>query len=149
MQRLQQNRGKIIDNFAFIEYRIEELICRACRPGDPAKFTAQVLQDEYFSFALKKNILKKILESEPSLYGLSKKEIDGLIGKLTQLAKRRNVIAHAVVLGSLSASNDSITRVYYLHGGVEYDPEKLSEEYNALSIPIMTTLVLLIEGTNP
>ena len=79
---LKNARAKVIEGFIDIEYIIKMIIAQNYFTIVPPKFYFEVLYDEYFSFALSRRILEKIIEEKE------------LIEKLNRLNNIRNVFSH-------------------------------------------------------
>lgn len=82
-------RGMIIERFATTEALIDAVICSYYFPGTkpPREFLEDVLYDESFSFAFRRNIFEKILRHE----GLFD---DKRMQEIRRFAKLRNAVAH-------------------------------------------------------
>lgn len=86
---LTKYRTKVIEDFIMIEGYINSIISKYYLGKVSKKFFWEVLQDEYFNFGLRANILKKIFE-ESSLID----KPNHLINDLQRLSKLRNYFAH-------------------------------------------------------
>ncbi|MCK5095839.1 MAG: hypothetical protein KAR24_00635 [Candidatus Pacebacteria bacterium] len=128
---IQNSRGKVSTNFASLEYFIAQFITMHYFKGPNHDFTAEVLEDEYFSFGLLAKIFDKVLKKYPDLY----KKFP--FQKLRRLQKLRNVIVHARLQSkaTLDGRKENIKKIgmtYFYHAGKEYQVEEVFEEYEKL-----------------
>jgi hypothetical protein len=86
---LTRYRTKVIEDFIMIEGYINSIISKYYLGKVSRKFFGEVLQDEYFNFGLRTNILEKILNESPVI-----DKPNPLIDDLKQLSRLRNYFAH-------------------------------------------------------
>lgn len=128
-------RGKIITNFQYIEGLLKDYISKHYfkNTKEQILFKRELLEDEYFSFFLLKKVFEKIFKKyDVNKYTKNKAIFD----KLNQLAKLRNLVAHAGIEGSArlaSSSSITLTKLFFRHGGEEKSIQKTIGEYNKLS----------------
>ena len=116
-ETLTRYRTKVIEDFIMIEGYINAIISKSYLGKVSKKFFWEVLQDEYFNFGLRTNILEKILK-ELSLI----EKPNPLINDLRRLSKLRNYFAHCntAFFDDLEANS---------RGGIP-DPRKTGEYLN-------------------
>lgn len=86
-EKLNQMRTNILDEFAIFEHLIEVVILNHYFGETNFDFAIEVLHDEQFSFALRRNILEKILRKK-------KWYDDDQFQNFHKLGKIRNKFAH-------------------------------------------------------
>lgn len=137
LERIKNKRGEIVTNFAYIELIIKN-ICSVYYLGKiDQNFRAEVLEDEYFSFALLRNIFEKVLKKYP--------DIDFPMGKLRELSKLRNIIAHAQVTATAIVNDPavpsaSIQKMVFKHSGIVRDTDETFSKYDELKSTIQEKL---------
>jgi len=86
-ETLSKYRAEIIGRFINVEWMINAIICQHYLKKVRKSFMLEVLYDEYFSFALRRRILEKILKR------INKYEKQ-IIDKINRLNNIRNYFAH-------------------------------------------------------
>ncbi len=109
MVDVSKYRAEVIEKFIGLEMMINAIICQHYLGRLNKKFLLEVLYDEYFSFALKRRVLEKIVS-------IDKRVLDDL----NRLNTIRNYFAHCNVEFIDSISNRSTAKVP--------DPRKTTEE---------------------
>ena len=144
--KIQNGRGKVSTNFASLEYFIAQFITLHYFNGPNHDFTAEVFEDEYFSFGLLVKIFDKVLKKDPDLY----KKFP--FQKLRRLQKLRNVIVHARLQSkaTLDDRKENIKKIgitLFYHAGKEYKVEEVFEEYEKLR-NIVQPAIMDLPGMN-
>ncbi len=143
LEKIKNKRGEIVTNFAYIELLIKN-ICSVHYLGKiDENFLGEVLEDEYFGFALLRNIFEKLLKKHP--------EVKFPMGKLRELSKLRNIIAHAQVTAEGIIKNPkipsvSIQRMVFRHSGDVRDTNETFSRYDELKSAIQEKVKLLPGG---
>ena len=88
MDELSKWRAEVIERFINVEWLIDAIICQHYLKKTFKNFLLEVLYDEYFSFALKRRILEKILSQIDNQNNKSK------IDQLNRINTIRNYFAH-------------------------------------------------------
>ncbi len=88
MNELSKWRAEVIERFINVEWLINAIICHHYLKKTFTNFLLEVLYDEYFSFALKRRILEKILCQIDNKNNKSK------INQLNRINTIRNYFAH-------------------------------------------------------
>ena len=88
MDELSKWRAEVIERFINVEWLINAIICQHYLKKTFKNFLLEVLYDEYFSFALKRRILEKILSQIDNQNNKSK------IDQLNRINTIRNYFAH-------------------------------------------------------
>ncbi len=122
---LSKYRSEVIGKFINIEWRINAIISQHYFKTVSMPFFLEVLYDEYFSFALKRRILQKII---PDLDNKKKQD-------LNRLNTIRNYFAHCgpefvMISGKLKPEPKRVVpdpRTRSLEKGIDF--EKLYEEF--------------------
>ena len=88
MNELSKWRAEVIERFINVEWLINAIICQHYLKKTFTNFLLEVLYDEYFSFALKRRILEKILSQIDNQNNKPK------IDQLNRINIIRNYFAH-------------------------------------------------------
>jgi len=88
MDELSKWRAEVIERFINVEWLINAIICQHYLEKTFTNFLLEVLYDEYFSFALKRRILEKILCQ------IDNKDNKSKINQLNRINTIRNYFAH-------------------------------------------------------
>ncbi len=132
MGEIKSERGRIVTNFAYIENLIK-MACSLHYLGKiDQKFMSEVLEDDYFNFGLLTHIFQKVLTKNPSF--------EFPIGKLFELSKHRNIIAHAQI--KAYHENGEVTDIRFYHGGERKEIGPIFSRYDELSKEIREKLNL-------
>ena len=128
---IQTSRGSVSTNFASLEFFIAQFITMHYFKMPNGDFTAEVFEDEYFSFGLLVKIFDKVLKKDSDLYD------EFPFQKLRRLQKLRNVIVHARLQSeaTLDARKENIKKIgvtYFYHAGKEYEVKEVFKEYEKL-----------------
>ncbi len=137
VSEVQSERGRIISNFAFLEMIISQFIANHYSSITKTKFIEEVLEDEFFSFELKKRLFRKILKNYF-------KEIENKFPnkEFSRMQTIRNIIAHGVI----QANQDDIKNpkkalnVRFRHGGKDYPARELLNEYFDLKVIVQKAI---------
>jgi len=139
-EELNRTRGKVISNFAYLEDMISDFIAASYfKEDEPEQLQAlkeEVLEDKFFSFEFKKQLLKKILKTRF-------KNVDQKFpySQLDQLQTFRNVIAHGLLVGIGNTSSPSkIYKVSLKHGGKMYPVDETLVQYENLRLQVQPSL---------
>jgi len=88
MNELSKWRAEVIERAINVEWLINAIICQHYLKKTFKNFLLEVLYDEYFSFALKRRILEKILSQ------IDDKDNKSKIDQLNRINTIRNYFAH-------------------------------------------------------
>jgi hypothetical protein len=117
---IQSRRGAVGTNFASIEFFVAQFVTIHYFGALNPDFTAEVFEDEYFSFGLLVKIFDKVLKKYSEEY----KKFP--FQKLRRLQKLRNIIVHARLqsyakIGPDGENIQDIGETYFHHAGEDYD----------------------------
>lgn len=139
---IQSRRGAVGTNFASVEFFIAQFVTIHYFGKLNPDFTAEVFEDEYFSFGLLARIFEKVLKEYPEEY----KKFP--FQKLRRLQRLRNIIVHARLqsyarMGQDGENIEDIGETYFHHAGEDYDVEKIFLEYEKLRAVVQPALSTL------
>lgn len=122
---IQNERGRVMSNFAFLESIISNEIAKYYITNDDerVKFANEILEHRFFSFDFKKVLLQNIVKDK-----LGKKNPD-FFKALEGLQRSRNIIAHGLIVFIGDSTNPNIDDVVFRHGGIEYKADQLIKVY--------------------
>lgn len=133
---IQNNRGKIISNFAFLETIISLFITNYYFGKTNTQFIEEVMDDEFFSFELKRRLFTKIIKHH------FKEKIDKFPNKeFRRMQEIRNIIAHATITAvTNSNSPGDVSDICFSHGGTRHTAETLINEYESLRLIVQKAI---------
>lgn len=133
---IQQEIGKVVQNFAFIEWLIQNFVTYYYFKSTENKFKIDVLGDENFSFFLLKKIFLKLLKSDyPEQYRLFPKK------DLNRMNELRNIFVHSKTAADGRGLEEAIKNGVYLERSDQrYQVEKIVEEYDQLKNRVQSAL---------
>lgn len=143
LNKIKEKRGYVATNFAFIEGIMADVISFHYFKNRNEAFVTDVLEDEYFNFGLRLKILKKVF------FAQNVKFPDDMFHKLSRY---RNIMVHSQVVAQsrvIKGTNIGfdIEKIDFKHGGKEYDPDHVFEEYEKAESEVRNILSRVPGGT--
>lgn len=114
-----QKRGDFIAKCIDVDFTLGEAIkwffCKHDTENGKA-FTKYILNQQFFSFGNKKNVIISLVKENPDIYRTISEKGDKNIffGKLNSIIENRNLLAHGEVIIDFTAKNASISK-YFLN----------------------------------
>lgn len=124
--KINELKGKITSDFAFIERAISVCIA-SYYAKDWALFTEEILENDFFSFELKKRILGKLLKKHFPEYIFPWAE-------LARLQQLRNLASHGAITAVPNEQGGHT--VYLRHQGKNHSITKLKEEFESIKVVV-------------
>jgi len=128
---MNRERGRVVTNFAYLEDLISTFIaCSYFKEDELVQLNAlkdEILEDKFFSFEFKKQLLEKILKNRfQNKYKVSYRKIE-------QMQTIRNTVAHGLLVATGDKHDKSkVYNVSLKHGGKVYPARELFDNYEKL-----------------
>lgn len=126
---IQFGLGGIISSFATLEAKIQEFIAAEYidNADSQLRFYEEVLEQDFFSFELKKRIFRTALKSR---YSDRYKSFP--FKELNRMQIIRNIAAHGLIEANTPNDIFDINKLYFRHGGKQMQAVDLINEFSNL-----------------
>lgn len=119
-------KGRILSRCSYYEQRMDLFITKHFVGDEDASFTEDVLENEFFSFELKKRIFYKLLGKHfPEYYASFPRT------KFTRLQTIRNVVAHGAIVTSPDHPGEKLACLR--HGAKNHSIQEILEEFDNIN----------------